>query len=60
MCSRADWVIIKGGISGPKFALERLNGYGGKPRKPLLAMDAAAGDKMLEALEEVLAVERSL
>ncbi|GAA5839423.1 hypothetical protein JCM9279_005935 [Rhodotorula babjevae] len=60
VCSRADWVIIKGGINGPKFALERLNGYGGKPRKPLLPMDGAAGEKMLESLEEVLAVERSL
>ncbi|GJN90061.1 hypothetical protein Rhopal_003059-T1 [Rhodotorula paludigena] len=60
VASRADWVIIKGGINGPKYALDKLNGYGGKPRRPLLPMSEADGDKMLAELEEVLAVERSL
>ncbi|GAA5999663.1 dihydrodipicolinate synthase family protein [Rhodotorula paludigena] len=60
VASRADWVIIKGGINGPKYALDKLNGYGGKPRRPLLPMSEADGEKMLSELQEVLAVERTL
>ncbi|GAA6032188.1 hypothetical protein JCM8097_007115 [Rhodosporidiobolus ruineniae] len=60
VASRADWVIIKGGINGPKHVLDKLNGYGGKPRRPLLPIKPEDGDKMVKELEEILAIERTL
>ncbi|BGP15881.1 hypothetical protein JCM10213_003690 [Rhodosporidiobolus nylandii] len=60
--SRADWVLQKVGISGTKYALQQLRGYGGAPRRPLLPFDSAdgKGDKLLEELREILEVERGL
>lgn len=60
--SRADWVLQKVGISGTKYALEQLKGYGGVPRRPLLPFDEAdgMGQKLLEDLQEILAIEKKL
>jgi 4-hydroxy-2-oxoglutarate aldolase len=57
--SRADWVL---GISGTKYALEQVKGYGGVPRRPLLPFDEAdgKGQKLLEDLQEILAIEKKL
>ncbi|GAA5987215.1 hypothetical protein JCM10908_001862 [Rhodotorula pacifica] len=58
--SRGDWPVIKGGIGGPKYVLDRIKGYGGAPRRPLLPMDAKEGEKMLAALQEILDFEKTL
>ncbi|KAG0658833.1 hypothetical protein C6P46_005579 [Rhodotorula mucilaginosa] len=60
--SRADWVLQKVGISGTKYALEQVKGYGGVPRRPLLPFDEAdgKGQKLLEDLQEILAIEKKL
>ncbi|KWU42801.1 putative dihydrodipicolinate synthase [Rhodotorula sp. JG-1b] len=58
--SRADWPVIKGGIAGPKYVLDRIRGYGGAPRRPLLPMEAKDGEKMLAALQEILEHEKTL
>lgn len=41
--NEADWVIVKGGIGGTKYALDHFvqKGLGGRPRKPLPAADEA-------------------
>ncbi|BGP39850.1 hypothetical protein JCM10450v2_003823 [Rhodotorula kratochvilovae] len=60
--SRADWVLVKGGISGTKYALSQVRGYGGVPRRPLLPFDAAdgKGEKVVAELQEILKIENSL
>lgn len=60
--SRADWTLQKVGISGTKYALEQLRGYGGVPRTPLLPLDEAdgKGKKLLEDLQEILTIEKTL
>ncbi|GAA5910761.1 dihydrodipicolinate synthase family protein [Sporobolomyces salmoneus] len=57
--SHADWALQKVGISGTKYALEQLKGYGGIPRKPILEFK---GDKegLMESLKEILEVEKGL
>lgn len=60
--SRADWALQKASISGTKWTLEQLRGYGGEPRSPILPFDASEGkgDKLLESLQEILAIEKTL
>lgn len=60
--SRADWVLVKGGISGTKYALSKVRGYGGAPRRPILPFDASEGkgDKVVAELQEILKIENSL
>ncbi|BGO99517.1 hypothetical protein RTBOTA2_002597 [Rhodotorula toruloides] len=60
--SRADWALAKTGIAGAKWVLDQLEGYGGKPRRPLLPFDDAdgKGKQLLEDLKEILEVEKSL
>ncbi|TNY22718.1 putative dihydrodipicolinate synthase [Rhodotorula diobovata] len=60
--SRADWILVKGGISGTKYALSQIRGYGGAPRRPLLPFDASEGkgDKVVADLQEILKIENSL
>ncbi|GAA6010731.1 hypothetical protein JCM11491_002920 [Sporobolomyces phaffii] len=57
--SRADWALQKVGISGTKYALDQLKGYGGKPRRPILEFKGD-GHKLLESLKEILEVENKL
>lgn len=44
--ARADFTIAKASISGTKFLIERLFGYGGSPRKPLPPMDPEDGERL--------------
>ena len=37
--ARADFVVAKSGVSGTKYLVEKLYGYGGLPRKPLPPID---------------------
>lgn len=49
----AKMLLLQYGISGLKYALDRLGYYGGPPRRPLLPVDEAAKaeiDTMLETL----------
>lgn len=45
---RADATIAKASISGTKYLLEKLYGYGGHPRRPLPPIDVAAGEALWE------------
>lgn len=49
----------KVGISGTKYALEQLKGYGGKPRRPMLEYKGD-GKALMEGLKEILEVEEKL
>jgi len=44
--ANADFTIAKAGISGTKFLLNKLYGYGGLPRKPLPPIDADAAEAL--------------
>jgi len=58
--SAADGALSGAGIGGTKYVLSKIRGYGGVPRKPLPAMDVAKGPALMEALEPILSLERSL
>lgn len=62
LVSAADWTMCKGGISGTKAVLERLHGYGGIPRRPILTFEeeGKSVDTVIGELKELLAYEKSL
>ncbi|KAJ8517559.1 hypothetical protein ONZ45_g5257 [Pleurotus djamor] len=46
--ARADFTIAKTSIAGTKFLLEKMYGYGGVPRKPLLPLEPTAASAIWE------------
>lgn len=60
--SSADATIAKSSIAGTKFLLDKLYGYGGCPRRPLLPIDDAAGQALWEHAHTrtLVDMERSL
>ncbi|TEB36390.1 dihydrodipicolinate synthetase [Coprinellus micaceus] len=62
LVARADYTIAKAGISGTKYLLQKLYGYGGDCRKPLPAIDPTAGDALWEHphTQAVVSIEREL
>ncbi|KAG6866978.1 hypothetical protein C0991_003894 [Blastosporella zonata] len=60
--ARADYTIAKASISGTKFLLEKLHGYGGAPRKPLPPIDSAVAEALWAHphTQELITVERKL
>lgn len=60
--ARADFTIAKASISGTKYLLEKLYGYGGLPRKPLPPIDAGAARNLWEHphTQAALTLEREL
>jgi len=60
--ARADYTIAKCSISGTKFLLEKLYGYGGLTRKPLPPIDPAVGQALWEHphTQELVRLEREL
>ncbi|ORY92919.1 hypothetical protein BCR35DRAFT_274061 [Leucosporidium creatinivorum] len=57
LVSSGDWALQKGGISGTKYALQQVNGYGGKPRRPILEFEENGGDGKALMLELAPLVE---
>lgn len=62
LVSSGDWALQKGGISGTKYALQQVNGYGGKPRRPILEFEENGGDgkALMEELKPLVEYEKSL
>ncbi len=60
--ARADYTIAKASISGTKFLLEKLYGYGGNPRRPLPPIEASVAAALWEHPHtvELVRVEREL
>ncbi|KAH8896129.1 aldolase [Thozetella sp. PMI_491] len=60
--AKADWALLKFGISGVKTACQKWFGYGsGRVRKPLPTIDVAAmTGSIVASLEAVIALEKSL
>lgn len=46
--ARGDHTIAKTGVAGSKYLIERLYGYGGLPRRPLLPVPPAAAKALWE------------
>ncbi|KDQ60979.1 hypothetical protein JAAARDRAFT_151922 [Jaapia argillacea MUCL 33604] len=59
---RADFTIAKYSISGTKYLLEKLYGYGGLPRKPLPPIESYAAQTMWEHphTQDLVKIEREL
>ncbi|KAM0787795.1 hypothetical protein ACM66B_003849 [Microbotryomycetes sp. NB124-2] len=62
LVSAGDWTMQKGGINGTKDVLQRLHGYGGKPRRPILSYEEEGkdGQRLLDELQGLLEYEKSL
>ncbi|KAJ3550998.1 hypothetical protein NMY22_g78 [Coprinellus aureogranulatus] len=62
LVARADYTIAKAGISGTKYLLQKLYGYGGNCRKPLPVIDPEVGNTLWEHphTQAVVAIEREL
>jgi hypothetical protein len=59
---RADFTIAKASIAGTKFLIEKLYGYGGRPRKPLPPIDADVAQALWEHphTQDLIKTERQL
>ncbi|KAH0583789.1 putative 4-hydroxy-2-oxoglutarate aldolase, mitochondrial [Termitomyces sp. J132] len=62
VAARADYAIAKTSISGTKFLLDKLYGYGGVPRKPLPPIENAAAEAIWTHphTQELVRIEREL
>ncbi|KAG6006942.1 L-threo-3-deoxy-hexylosonate aldolase [Claviceps maximensis] len=58
--SRGDWPLTKAAIAGTKQAIQVHYGYGGYPRQPLKRLDGAAVTAIVEGIQQVMDVEKSL
>lgn len=60
--ANADYVIAQGGLVGAKGILEKLYGYGGHCRRPLLPIEPAALQALWEHphLQALIELEKSL
>lgn len=60
--ARGDYTIAKAGISGTKFLMEKLYGYGGLCRRPLLPIPPAVAQALWDHphTQELVRVEREL
>jgi len=60
--ARGDHTIAKTGVAGSKYVVERLYGYGGVPRRPLLPMSPAAAKAIWEHhhVQDLVKLEREL
>lgn len=60
--SSADWIIVKAGIGGTKYALDSFveKGLGGVPRQPLPWVDEATKNMVDRDLRSVWEYEQSL
>lgn len=60
--ARGDFTIAKASISGTKFLIDRLHGYGGLPRRPLPPIDREDAERLWEHphVQELIKTEREL
>ncbi|KAI0064546.1 dihydrodipicolinate synthetase [Artomyces pyxidatus] len=62
IAARGDFTIAKASISGTKYLLEKLYGYGGVPRKPLPPVDPAYAESLWAHpdVQDLVQLEREL
>jgi L-threo-3-deoxy-hexylosonate aldolase len=60
--ARGDFTIAKASISGTKFLIDRLHGYGGLPRRPLPPIDREDAERLWDHphVQELIKTEREL
>lgn len=60
--ARADFTIAKTSIAGTKFLLEKMYGYGGVPRKPLVPLESSAAQALWEHphTQDIVRLEREI
>lgn len=60
--ARGDATVANSGVSGTKFILEKLQGYGGIPRSPLPPISTDAADALWKHshVQELVALEKQL
>jgi len=59
---RADWTVANSGVSGTKYVIQRLYGYGGNPRSPLPPVDPQAAQALWDHphVQDIVALENKL
>jgi 4-hydroxy-2-oxoglutarate aldolase len=60
--ARGDITVANSGVSGTKYILQRLYGYGGKPRSPLPPISSDAAEALWDHphIKELVALEKQL
>lgn len=60
--ARGEFAIAKTSISGTKFLIDKLHGYGGLPRRPLPPIDPRDAERLWEHshVQELLKLEQEL
>lgn len=60
--ARGDFTIAKASIAGTKFLLEKLYGYGGAPRRPLLPTEPEVAEALWAHphVQDLVKLEREL
>ncbi|KAK1675858.1 putative dihydrodipicolinate synthase [Colletotrichum godetiae] len=55
--SNADVAAVPAGVRGMKYVLHKLHGYGIDPRRPLLKLGEAEGERLMSQFEEMIQLE---
>lgn len=58
--ARADWTLAKAVVPATKATLEAYFGYGGKPRRPLSAIEGKAVQPFIDGIKEAMDIEKTL
>ncbi|OLL22741.1 L-threo-3-deoxy-hexylosonate aldolase [Neolecta irregularis DAH-3] len=56
----ADWILVKVGVPGTKYAIEMSEGYGGLCRKPLPECNPEMMTMIKKELQDILIIETGL
>ncbi|KAH0420670.1 hypothetical protein CcaCcLH18_13881 [Colletotrichum camelliae] len=55
--SNADVAAVPAGVRGMKYVLHKLHGYGMDPRRPLLRLGEAEGERLMSQFKEMIELE---
>lgn len=58
--ARADWILAKAVVPATKATLEAYFGYGGKPRRPLPAIEGKDAQPFINGIKEAMEIEKTL
>lgn len=58
--AQADWSLTKRAIPGFKSVLQKVHGYGGLPRQPVLPLSTQAEELLVKELQDMVLVEQKL
>lgn len=60
LLAKADWALARAVVPGTKATLQAYYGYGGKPRRPLPALDESEAKTFVDGIAEAMKLEKTL